>query len=672
MAKRNGLIEDKIKKKYVKKTPEEIVRQDFIEKVLVKKFGYKYNQICEELKIKAGRGAKRADIVVYRNKQDKEEQKKPYIVVEVKAENVPIDQEAYDQGEYYARTTGAKYLVLHNFKETKYYIVEPYPKEEIIEIGEEYLPRADEDEEFALKKARTSAVFQREQFGELLHQCHNKIRNAERYDPAKAFDEISKVLFMKVMREREYIKGESERLTKENVEKGERTLGSNYLEQLFEKTKKIFEKDKIFDSEEKINLKTPTIKTIIELLEDYDLSHTADDVKGIAFERFLGRTFRGDIGQFFTPREIVNFMVAMLDPKESEKIVDPASGSGGFIIRFFEVVRDKIEKDIRKQLKLVEQGKLTLEQEEKLKNHPDLMLQNKEGRVWKLANECIFGIDANDRMARTSKMNMIMHGDGHGGIHHGDGLLDIDRIHKENFDIVLTNPPFGANVEKEDIITKLEDEYFNEIHKEKFNQSVLEEFDLGATVRTDKYGNIIREPRNRQRTEILFLERCLQLLKLGGRMGIVLPDGVLNNAGLKYVRDYAESKAKILAIISLPQHTFVSVGSGVKTSLLFLKKFTEKEAEEYNQKLIKIQKEVNLDEKIPWDGKEEEIKKRLRKELSYPIFMSLVEHVGYLATGKTDPEGNELMNIENPDDENTVLGQFRKFLKDQRNYKGKE
>lgn len=188
-------------------------------------------------------------------------------------------------------------------------------------------------------------------------------------------------------------------------------------------------------------------------------------MKGIAFERFLGRTFRGEIGQFFTPRTIVEFMIRMMEPKEDDIICDPASGSGGFLIRFFEIVREQILADVDRQYqkykKEIEGKRYPKKKQAELLRQKYVQLQwqinpyaSREGasrddkqisRIWKLANSCIYGCDANDRMARTSKMNMIMHGDGHGGVHHHDGFINVNGIFEGLFDIVLTNPPFGAN-----------------------------------------------------------------------------------------------------------------------------------------------------------------------------------------------------------------------------------
>ena len=298
---------------------------------------------------------------------------------------------------------------------------------------------------------------------DLLHKCHNIIRNREKKDPVAAFDEIAKILFVKVYVERELAAKKSRKnIFSEEFLKEQ--IGDNPLEDLFKKTKQAYRTDRIFDKDETLNLRPATGLAIVKELERYNLSATSEDIKGIAFERFLGKTFRGEIGQFFTPRPIVEFMVRMVEPKEGDVICDPASGSGGFLIRFFELVRQQILADADKEyqgFKSKIEGNKRLSEAQKAQAlrakyegiQEDLDQSEEDSRLWTLANRCIYGTDANDRMARTSKMNMIMHGDGHGGVHHHDGFLNVNGIFEGRFDIILTNPPFGANVEPSDVVT---------------------------------------------------------------------------------------------------------------------------------------------------------------------------------------------------------------------------
>jgi type I restriction enzyme M protein len=209
-------------------------------------------------------------------------------------------------------------------------------------------------------------------------------------------------------------------------------------------------------------------------------------------------------------------------------------------------------------------------------------------RVRKLAYDCVFGADAEPRAARTAKMNMIMHGDGHGGIHYHDGLVDINGVFAGRFHVVLTNPPFGQNVGEDQKFggseeTRVPDdaayrkrcrERYGEAWEESHNQTL--KLATSRTAILDGF-EVGKDKPNRP-TEILFLERCLQLLRPGGRMGIVLPDGNLNNPSLSWLRRWAEAKARLLAVVSLPEETFRSAAATVKASLVFLQRFTESDA----------------------------------------------------------------------------------------------
>ena len=196
-------------------------------------------------------------------------------------------------------------------------------------------------------------------------------------------------------------------------------------------------------------------------------------------------------------------------------------------------------------------------------------------------------------MARTAKMNMIMHGDGHGGVHHHDGLLNVNGIFENRFDIILTNPPFGARVEKELKISEA-DRFKDEAKIAAYVERYGEDYKKALRQVNDNINKSLLSlyKIDSSLTEVLFIERCLNLLKPGGRMGIVLPEGVLNNANLQKARDFVEGKAKILLIVSIPQDVFIASGATVKPSLLFFKKFTEEEADAYSQILHKTQLEV--------------------------------------------------------------------------------
>jgi len=452
-------------------------------------------------------------------------------------------------------------------------------------------------------------TFKEDEFADLLHNCHNVIRNREHLDPAAAFDEIAKVLFVKTWVERE-MKRKRQRQNLFTADWLDTQLGDSPLGDLFQKTKDAYSEDRIFNERERLNLKPATGHEIVRLLERYNLSDTSEDVKGIAFERFLGRTFRGEIGQFFTPRPIVEFMVRMIEPQEGESICDPASGSGGFLIRFFEIIREQILADVDHQYQeyvdhLNIKRMTTKRAEDLRRKHRELQTtidqHLPDSRLWKLANRCIYGCDANDRMARTSKMNMIMHGDGHGGVHHHDGFINVNGIFEERFDIVVTNPPFGASVEPSDKITAgdvrttaEQERQYAEVYGQAYTDAqarvkaaaeakapIASLFDLPYGGNKSANG---KKKLGKVKTEILFIERCLTLLKPGGRLGIVLPEGIYNNPSLAYVRAFCEDRAFIQVVVSLPQETFYSAGASVKAPLLFMQKFTDEEKADYDAK----------------------------------------------------------------------------------------
>ena len=291
-------------------------------------------------------------------------------------------------------------------------------------------------------------------------------------------------------------------------------------------------------------------------------------------------------------------MINLLDPQEGETICDPAAGSGGFLIHAFEHIRGRIAADIQTEKDKVRaeieaEGLAPEEEEARIDDafaalNRELLPSNDEGwpvdtRVSRLAWHGIFGCDAEPRAARTAKMNMIMHGDGHGGILHHDGLVDINGIFPDRFDVVVTNPPFGAKVGRDQKVGDTDetrvpgnDAYLDQCRErygEGWERSHRRMVSATGTNILDLF-EIGRGKANRA-TEVVFVERCLSLLRPGGRMGIVLPDGNLNNPSLDWLRRWCEGKARILAIVSLPEETFRSADATVKASLVFLRRFSE-------------------------------------------------------------------------------------------------
>ena len=389
---------------------------------------------------------------------------------------------------------------------------------------------------------------------------------------------------------------------------------------LFEQTKAYYRADDLFTAADKLDISEETFRRIVKQLERFDLSKTGDDIKGLAFEKFLGTTFRGELGQFFTPRPVVEFMVDLLNPQEGQLICDPASGSGGFLIRAFEHVRGQIVADVQRQKDAerarIEALKLPEEDEEQQieaafsRLNRELLPSGDDNnpidtRVGRLAWQCIYGTDAEPRAARTAKMNMIMHGDGHGGIHYHDGLLDINGIFDGRFDLVLTNPPFGSNVGADQKVggsdeTRVPTDaaYLQRCQERGYGAPWQESHNRLLQAATSKTPILdlfeIGKGKNNRPTELIFVERCLNLLKPGGRMGIVLPDGNLNNPSLAWLRRWAEGRAKLLAVVSLPEETFRSSNATVKASLVFLRKFTDAEATQWEAAWAQAHAELDV------------------------------------------------------------------------------
>lgn len=614
-----------LRKDWYKLTPEERVRQEYIYH-LHNFYNYELEQMGAEVKVsnsQRGSWKARADIVIWKSKEDKESNKYALIVVECKAQNVKIQRQDYFQWANYASWTHAKFFITTNEKETKFFKTwDTIPEWFLDEIND--IPSAKDignDKKIAEILSQTKA-FTRDEFQNLLFQCHNVIRNNDKLSPEMAFDEISKILFMKIRYERNVGKGSI--FTKERFE----TLRSNddeirskndlpFYQKLFEKTKEDFKYAEIFEENDMLRIRETSFLQIVKLLEKYNLSDTSDDVKWIAFEQFLGRTFRGDLGQFFTPRTIVKFMTEVLDPREWELVCDPCCGTGGFLINAFEYMRNQIEEDIeiqkktiRNQLLWCDYDSLSKEEQERVLDSMDPKVQeaidsafeelNREldpsyewGRLYNLSRDYIYGTDAEPRSARTAKMNMIMHGDWHAGVHHHDGLLNVNGIQEWRFNVILTNPPFGARVSKDLLLTEADG------YKWKVGKPILSLFDLWDTSTL---------------TEVLFMERNLKLLKDGGRMGVVLPEGVLNNSQLQNVREYFEWRAKIILIVSIPQDVFMAAGATVKPSLLFLKKFTKEETETYERISKQAETEVNESHKVEKDSLEKMLKSGSKEE----------------------------------------------------------
>ena len=522
-------------KRYKFTDPEEKVRAGYYVE-LIEQYQYPENRIDLEVTVPRRTPSDLADIVIFQDDAKVD----PYIIIECKKDGISelefeqaIEQAFGNCNSLLGHYTGVIAGNTRRFFNAKDFGARERVQNIIADIPVGY----GEVQEWRYKKDDPNWDLQIVGRGELtrvLGKCHATLWQGGKLAPTDAFDELSKILFIKI-----------------RDEKKARHRGEPYDFQIktretsksvADRIKVLYQEAKTRDPEvftEDVKVDDNPLFSVVNHLQGINLNKTDLDVKGIAFERFLGSYFKGDMGQYFTPRELVEFIINMIQPHHEERILDPACGSGGFLLYAMEYIQ-------RQAFQYYEEG--TPEHY----NH------------WhNFAEKYLFGIEVNDAIARVAKMNMILHDDGHSNVIGSDALIDFDKFYdqnkfkKESFDIILTNPPFGASIKKEE-------------------KPYLEDYKLG-------------ERRNSQKTEILFLERCFEFLKWGtGRLAIVLPDGILNNSSLQYVRDYIEQHYRILAVVSLPQTAFRYYEAGVKPSILFLQKFTQGEYSLYQASIRQI------------------------------------------------------------------------------------
>jgi type I restriction enzyme M protein len=363
-------------------------------------------------------------------------------------------------------------------------------------------------------------------------EIHDYIYANDGLSPQQTLEEFVKILFIKIFDENENLN----QFTISTEEWNELKTGKTFLSiterisDIFEQTKQAYQD--IFDIDDRIRISPIALGFTINKLQGISLLNSSQDAKGLAFQKFLSHHEKDGRGQFFTPEPVIDFCVAMMQPKPNETIIDPACGSGGFLMSALKYLQN---------------------------NYTELDTK-------KVVSKNLFGSDINKSIARIAKMKLLLEANGKTNVLCTNSLEDLDSLkltlsHSEDFDLVLANPPFGAKIT---------------------NTSTLSKFDLGYkwTNHSNEYHKTKSIYPN-QNAEILFIERCLQLLKEGGRMAIVLPNGNFENPSLEYLRYYIKLKAKILAIVNLPQETFIPFGTGVKTSLLFLEKDTPNKVRQY-------------------------------------------------------------------------------------------
>ncbi|MDZ4858903.1 MAG: N-6 DNA methylase [Candidatus Hydrogenedentes bacterium] len=540
--------------------PEEKVRAEFYAE-LIYRYGYDPERIGVEITVPDRTPKDAADIIVFRDA----ERKRPYAVIECKREgisdaefNQSVEQ-AWGNGnahKFRAAYVGVVAGGTRRFLDCsdKFGALER-DKNQIADLPLTY----GNPPEYKYRKGVSNnwQDIKPVNKGELIaaiKKCHQTLWGGGRLSPPAAFGEFCKIIFVKV-----------------RDEKAPRKKGDPYEFQiktdepspvLAKRIKDMYAKEMQSEPDvftEPIKIDDGTLKMCVAHLEGINFNKTDLDTKGVAFEQFLDGFFKGDFGQYFTPREIIQFCVEMMKPTKDDFVLDPACGSGGFLLYAMDYLRHEAE------------------------NMFDDEESDARFRHWHdFAKEKLFGLEINDEISRVAKMNMILHDDGHTHIYGNDALDRLSRIGERNrrfqtgmFDLILTNPPFGAVIKETEKGSGYMEGWELLRYIGKGEQS---DGSAGEMVSDFKAGKKSIKARKSIKTEILFCERVWHFLKPGtGRAAIVLPDGILTNSSLRGVRDWLLLRFQLLAVVSLPQEAFQHAGAGVKASVVFFRKRAEDE-----------------------------------------------------------------------------------------------
>ncbi|OGI94415.1 hypothetical protein A3A03_03935 [Candidatus Nomurabacteria bacterium RIFCSPLOWO2_01_FULL_40_18] len=513
--------------------PEEIVRQLMLYK-LVNSYKYPISRMDVEVDVQFGRdiGSKRADIVIYR-----EDMKTPYLIVEVKKPDV---KDGLGQLKSYANATGAPILVLTDGKiQNNILRTDPNLFEDLPEI-----PKFNETvDDVRTKKLTYDDLDEIPNLQQLVYDLQEVVLANSGVD---SFDEIFKLIYAKLYDDIRTPRNENRRFrviagltNKENL---------NNIQRLFEDAKSQWRE--VFKPNDELEIPENVVVPAVSLLQKYRLFGSNLQVIDDAFEYLINLDAKGEKGQYFTPRHVIDMAVKMLNPSSNDYIIDTAAGSCGFLLHAMQYVwKNEITK-------------------EKYGDRYDVEQKD-------YAEKHLFGIDFDPRSVKIGKAMMLIAGDGKTNVTYANSLdseiwneeaksrfrhflrkfKDGEKNRKNqekmtdfDFDIVLTNPPFAGEIKG----------------------TLLNRYDLGF--KWNKDFEKTNKHQNKVSRDVLFIERDLSFLKPGGRMAIVLPQGVFNNTQMEYVRQFLFSKARILAVVGLHGNTF-KPHTGTKTSVLFLQKW---------------------------------------------------------------------------------------------------
>ena len=536
-----GKVRCFVTKKLRKDTPEENVRQRWA-RSLVEEYGYDVADIAIEFSVKMGVGRKRADIVIFAPDGPRR-QDSVILIVEAKREDVsPRDRSegAEQLKSYMSACSACRYGLWVGIEKQAFEKTDEGVIEDTTDI-----PRFGDSQP------------QPPQFQDLipaidleasLRRCHNYIYANQGIQKAEAFHEVQKLIFCKVLDEKEFVDtlrffvlGEERKSIA-----GQRRLIDERISPLFETVKERY--PYIFESGEEIRLNLRVLAYVVSELQRYSLLNTQTDVKGQAYEELVGANLRGDKGEFFTPRNVCDMAVRMvlsLHPDHrlsSLKVLDCCCGTGGFLVAVINHLREKFTSF------------------EEARGGTNAEVSSRAGtRIKDIAERNIFGMDINPFLVRTTQMNLVMHGDGSANVFRGDSLASPSEWEDESarqsvkqgiFNIVVTNPPFGGQANIDDPHT-------------------LARYELPASEAQDA--------RSTMPAEQLFMEGALKYVKPGGHLAIVLPRSILNNPGLQFIRRWLLVNTRLVASIDLPKETFASGGGVPNPSVLIVQRLTREE-----------------------------------------------------------------------------------------------
>lgn len=605
-----GKLRDYIDGVFRKDTPEEYVRQN-IEKRLVNEHQYPKSTIKIEVPIKVGSASKRVDIAIYPKDCTNLTQENISLIIECKKEGVtPNDRkEGVGQLKSYMQSCGnCEWGLWTNGKDKEVFrkITQANAKiefEDYIDIPSYDTPIEEIDRPSRKRQQKASG-------DNLLYafkKCHNHIHAIDGPQKQVAFFELLKIIFCKIEDERNlFEEPEFFVSTKERDYPDGQLTVKKRIEKIFTKVKA--KHKQIFAPNDEITLSPRTLAYVVGELQRYSFLDTNIDVKGKAYEEIVGSNLRGDRGEFFTPRNVMKMIVEMVAPKSGEYVLDSSCGTGGFLVQAMNFVIHQIESKIAEKL-----GK---PKERWTETHR----QTANEEIKAIAGKYFFGFDINPDLVKATKMNMVMNNDGSGNILRANSLLPphewdlefkktlADRFGIDHrnirtakdialFDVIVTNPPFGSKLPIQD-------------------PAILSQYEIA-------------QGSNSMTPEELFVERCIQLLKPGGRLAIVLPDSILGAPGKAFIRKWLIKNCFIIASIDLHQDTF-QPSTGTQTSVLIVQKKTEKEKNEPDH--------------------------------SYNIFMTLIDKVGHDKRGadilKRDKNGEILYFSRTQKNENGDIETF--------------